>query len=459
MKHLIIIALLAFGINASAQIENLDEIEIMGEWNVVNSDGCFYGKLPIYNNTYKRPISFTFNDNDDTIVGWEYADGNPSYSKYAGYWITHNSDRTLADGKAYYRPKRDANGIILCRSQKDQEACIFADKVRDLRQHEYDNQSLYTDSEAEQAAQNERSKCDFIKYFEELKEKRHKNSSKSIQVNWNRELALLKLYTDGKPLLFGSIDLNLIEDYKDYLINAPQGGSKTGTISANTASTYFSIFKAGLHQAFIDGYLTIDLAAKVKNIYYEESQREYLTLEELNQLAATPCDSEILKRAALFSALTGLRHSDIKQLKWRDIVKDKEHYQLHFTQQKTKGVEYMPISDQAYSLCGERGDADRLVFEGLQDPSWINRPVKRWIEASGITKHITFHCFRHTYATLQLTNGTDIYTVSKMLGHKKVTTTQIYAKIVDAKKNAAADAIQINLSDDMIGTPIDSKKE
>lgn len=310
----------------------------------------------------------------------------------------NSSGRTLPDGKAYYRPKRDANGIIMCRSQKDQEACIFADKVRDLRQHEYDNQSLYTDLEAEQAAQNERSKCDFIKYFEELKDKRHKNSSKSIQVNWKRELALMKLYTGGKPLLFSSIDVNLIEDYKDYLINAPQGGSKTGTISANTASTYFSIFKAGLHQAFIDGYLTIDLAAKVKNIYYEESQREYLTLEELNQLATTPCDSEILKRAALFSALTGLRHSDIKQLKWRDIVKDKEHYQLHFTQQKTKGVEYMPISDQAYSLCGERGDADRLVFEGLQDPSWINRPVKRWIEGSGITKHITFHCFRHTYA-------------------------------------------------------------
>ena len=94
MKHLIIIAPLAFGINASAQIENLDEIEIMGEWNVVNSDGCFYGKLPIYNNEYKRPISFTFNDNDDTIIGWEYAVGT-SYLRYAGYWITHNSDRYI----------------------------------------------------------------------------------------------------------------------------------------------------------------------------------------------------------------------------------------------------------------------------------------------------------------------------------------------------------------------------
>ena len=357
----------------------------------------------------------------------------------------NSSGRTLSDGKAYFRPKRDTNGIIMCRSQKDQEACIFADNVRNLRQHEYDNQALYTETDAEQAAQNERSRCDFIKYFEELKEKRHKNSSKSIQVNWNRELALLKLYTEGKAMYFGDIDLNLIEDYKDYLINAPQGGSKGGIISRNTASTYFSIFKAALHQAFIDGYLTIDLAAKSKNIYFEESQREYLTLEELNKLASTPCDSPILKRAALFSALTGLRHSDIKQLKWKDLVKDQEHYRILFTQQKTKGVEYMPISDQAYQLCGERGDYDRLIFEGLQDPSWISRPVARWVEAAGITKHIPFHCFRHTYATLQLTSGTDIYTVSKMLGHKKVTTTQIYAKIVDEKKEAAADAIKIDL--------------
>ena len=117
---------------------------------------------------------------------------------------------------------------------------------------------------------------------------------------------------------------------------------------------------------------------------------------------------------------------------------------LLFTQQKTKGTEYMTISAQAYQLCGERRDPDRLVFEGLQDPSWISKPLERWITKSGIQKHITFHCFRHTYATLQLTHGTDIYTVSKMLGHKKVSTTQIYAKIVDEKKEQAADAIKLD---------------
>lgn len=358
-------------------------------------------------------------------------------------WDKNSSGRTLADGKAYYRPKRDVNGIIQCRSTIDQEACIFADKVRDIRQHEYDNQSLYTETEAEQAAQNERSKCDFIKYFEDLRDKRHQNSSKSIRVNWDREVALMKMFTEGKPMIFSTIDMNLLEDYKNFLINAPQGGSKKGTITRNTASTYFSIFKAGLHQAFIDGYLTVDIAAKAKNIAYSDKQREYLTIDELNTLAATPCDRPIMKRASLFSALTGMRHSDIQKLKRKEIIKDGEHYRILFTQQKTKGVQYMPISDQAYQLCGERGEPDRLVFEGLQDPSWINKPLERWIKAAGITKHITFHCFRHTYATLQLTNGTDIYTVSKMLGHTKVTTTQIYAKIVDEKKEQAADTIVI----------------
>ena len=111
-----------------------------------------------------------------------------------------------------------------------------------------------------------------------------------------------------------------------------------------------------------------------------------------------------------------------------------------------KGVEYMPISEQAYDLCGEPGHPDQLVFEGLPAPSWISKPLAKWIEASGITKHITFHCFRHTYATLQLSNGTDIFTVSKMLGHTNVRTTQRYTKVVDEKKENAADAIKIDLA-------------
>lgn len=317
-------------------------------------------------------------------------------------WDKSRNARTSPDGTVTYKPKRDENGVIMCRSEVDNEACLYADKVRAIRQREYDNAALYTDSEAEQAAQIERSQCNFIEYFKQVADKRHKNSSWSIITNWNRVYELLKIFTGGNTLLFGDIDLRLIENFKYFMLNAPQGGSKSGTVSRNTAATYFSIFKAGLKQAFIDGYLTIDLAAKVKGIPEQESRREHLTLEELNTLAQTPCNNPVIKRAALFSALTGIRHVDIKKMKWKEIVKEGDHYRVNFTQQKTKGVEYTPISAQAYQLCGERLDDKRLVFEGLPDPSWISKPLERWVKASGITKHITFHCLRHNELFLRL---------------------------------------------------------
>jgi integrase len=353
-------------------------------------------------------------------------------------------DKSSSTRSSGYKPKRDINGIIMCRSTLDQESCIYADNVRKLRQHEYDNQSLYTDKESEIAAQNERSEQDFIAYFKKITYSRHPNSSDAIIVNWNRVGVLLGIFSEGKPIPFSTISVKWMEEFKMFLLRAPQGGAKKGPISQNTASTYFSILKAGLKQAFVDEYLTVDISEKVKNIPTKESRREVLTIEEVNKLADTPCSNNILRRASFFSILTGLRHCDIQSLKWGQLVRHNDSWRINFDQEKTDGVEYMPISDQAYELCGERRDPDRLVFEGLMDPSWINRPVKKWIEAAGITKHITFHCFRHSYATIQLTNGTDIYTLSKMMGHTNVRTTQIYGKIVDSKKEKAAQAISID---------------
>lgn len=358
-------------------------------------------------------------------------------------WDKKRTARTNADGAKTYKPKRDDNGIIICRSEKDKETMLYADGIRKLRQREYDNADLYSDTESAQVEQKERSQQNFVEYFNATAKKRHAQSSDSIRVNWKRAYELIKLFA-GDILPFSKIDNRFAEDFKLYLLSAPCGGNKSGTISRNTAVTYFSIFKAALKQAFIDGYLTTDLSAKIKGIPEQESRREYLTVEELNTLAGTPYERDVLKRAALFSALTGLRHCDIQKLRWKEISMNGNQAQLHFTQQKTKGVEYMPISQQALELSGEPREPEQLVFEDLPDPAWISKPLKRWIEAAGITKRITFHCFRHTYATLQLSSGTDIYTVSKMLGHTNVKTTQIYAKVVDEKKSKAAQAIQLN---------------
>ena len=244
---------------------------------------------------------------------------------------------------------------------------LYADGVRKLRQREYDNTGLYSDTETAQAEQKERSQQNFITYFTETLKKRHLNSSLSIVTNWQRTLELLKLYA-GNSLLFSQIDNRFIENFRTYLLSAPCGGNKSGTISRNTAATYFSIFKAALKQAFVEEYFTVDLSAKIKGIQEQESRREYLTIEELNVLADTPCERDVLKRAALFSALTGLRHCDIQKMRWKEIQIDKNNVHIHFTQQKTKGVEYMPISTQALQLCGKQDQPEQLVFKDLPDP-------------------------------------------------------------------------------------------
>jgi len=359
-------------------------------------------------------------------------------------WDKTRETRASTDKTKTFKPKRDSNGIIQCRSDVDIRACVYADGMRSVRQREYDNADLYTEKEAEQVEHNQRQQIDFIDYFQKVTKERHRNSSQSIIVNWVRVGELLKLFNNKQPLLFSQINLGKAEEFRRFMLTAPCGGKKTGTVSQNTAATYFSIFKAGLKQAFVDGYLTVDLSAKIKGIQEQESRREHLTVEELNILSGTPCDRPIVKNASLFSALTGIRHCDIQKLKWKEIQVDGEQIRLNFTQQKTKGVEYMPISQQAYELCGEPRNPEQLVFEDLPDPSWISKPLKRWITAAGITRNITFHCFRHTYATLQLAGGTDIYTVSKMLGHTNVKTTQVYAKVVDEKKQKATDTIKLN---------------
>ena len=147
----------------------------------------------------------------------------------------------------------------------------------------------------------------------------------------------------------------------------------------------------------------------------------------------------------MFSILTGLRHSDSQTLKWKQIQQtSKGTWQAVVIQQKTKRPDYKPVIQQALQLCGIRSDDDEaLVFEGLTDASWISRPLKVWIETSGIKKHITFHCGRHSYASLLQENGVDIYTIKSLMGHTNVKTTQIYTHIVNEQKEKAANTLHI----------------
>ena len=152
----------------------------------------------------------------------------------------------------------------------------------------------------------------------------------------------------------------------------------------------------------------------------------------------TDCRYEVLKRAFLFSCFTGMRWSDINQLTWRYVRKSEDGYRVHFSQKKTKGVEYLDIPDIALEYIGEKGEPDERVFVGLKYSAYMNTALARWVLEAGITKLITFHCARHTYATILLEEDVNIRVIQDMLGHKELRTTLIYAKIIDKKRREAA---------------------
>ena len=242
-------------------------------------------------------------------------------------------------------------------------------------------------------------------------------------------------------MTFDEVDEYFVKRVRLYFDTEARTKSDT-PLSLNSKYSYFNKFKACLRAAFDEGYLSINYASKIKSFEQAESQREYLTHQELQSLANTPCKYEVLKRAFIASALSGLRWSDINTLVWSE-VRDEDNgvSKINFRQEKTDGVEYLYISKQIRELFGERQAPPERVFKGLKYSAVYNNEIVRWCNRAGISKHITFHSARHTNAVLLLENGADIYTVSKRLGHREIRTTAIYAKIVDAKMKEAANLI------------------
>ncbi|MDM1097824.1 site-specific integrase [Myroides odoratimimus] len=277
----------------------------------------------------------------------------------------------------------------------------------------------------------------FLDYF--LEKTEEKSDSPKNYGNWTATMIHLKRCISPNTI-FDDIDEKFIKRVRTYFDKEARTKSDL-PLSLNSKYSYFNKFKACLRAAFDEGYLALNYAAKIKSFEQAESQREYLTFNEVQQLAHTECKYEVLKRAFLFSCLTGLRWSDIHNMTWSEVRDEDDSSRVNFRQEKTDGVEYLYISKQARELLGERkGNRDR-VFIGLRYSAVYNNAIVLWCNKAGISKHITFHSARHTNAVLLLENGADIYTVSKRLGHREIRTTAIYAKIVDEKMKEASNLI------------------
>lgn len=318
----------------------------------------------------------------------------------------------------------------------------LAEQIRQKRESDLNKPEIYNTLEQEQIKKNKKQDGDFLAYFKKLAEKKN-HSNRFI---WLGSCDFLKLYKKN-GLKFQDIDPELCDGFREFLETTKSKKSDKVKLSENSIKTYYDKFRSALKQAYKDGYLSENIADKTDAVKQAETQRNYLTLEELNTLVKTDCKSSEIKTQALFSALTGLRRSDIQKLVWGEVQHvEGSGYLIRFMQKKTGGSETLPITVQAFNLLGERKRPTDAVFTLIQATNQRdNRYLTKWVLDAGISKKITFHCFRHTFATLQLSMGTDIYTVSKMLGHKDLNTTQIYAKIIDETKRTASNRIKLEM--------------
>ena len=133
-------------------------------------------------------------------------------------------------------------------------------------------------------------------------------------------------------------------------------------LSQNSKASYFRKLSACINHAYDERIIAVNPLRGIEGFKDAEVKRDYLTLEEVRKLAETPCRYPVLKRAFLFSCLTGLRKSDIQKLLWGDVQKFGEFTRIIFKQKKTGGQEYLDISPQAEKYLGERGNPEDPVF-------------------------------------------------------------------------------------------------
>ena len=290
-----------------------------------------------------------------------------------------------------------------------------------------------------------KAKVGFLDYMQAQAVYYEEKGSSAYAQSIRNAICHLKAYNNGKHITLKQINKAYLCGYIDFL-NSP--GGKYGKPLSDAAKTlYFDVVVIALNKAVKEDIIMVNPAHKIsynERPHHGDSTKQYLTLEEVKKLASTECKYEVLKRAFMFACFCGLRYSDIKQLTWKQIhkVDNGKAFQVEIRQQKTGEPLYLPLSDNALQWLPKKGIAQNndSIFP-LPHVSTVEKFLQRWAKDAGINKHVTFHVSRHTNATLMLYYGADIYTVSKLLGHTNVKTTQIYAKIVDENKRKAVNLI------------------
>ena len=348
--------------------------------------------------------------------------------------IYKDGKRTYEYLKLYLLPESDAGAEKTnAKTIKEAEA-ILKKRIQELKKEP--EESKYLKKEVEMP-KDEMLLLDWIKEFEELQRRRGVKSLGATKRFY------VSIQDFGRNPKLKDIDKSFCLAYIDFLRNYTK---KDGTdYSVKSKFDMFECLNNAINTAIQQEILTANPINKIdrsERIRRKESQRDFLTIDEVKRLIATPCDNPTVKQAYLFACSCGLRIGDVLNLKWKDISEDKGTWRASILMLKSQRPLYIPLGEQARKWMAEQGEdgPNEKVFK--LNRQTINENLQSWAEAAGITnKKVTFHTSRHTFATMLLTLGADIYTVSKLLGHTSVKTTQIYAKIIDQKKDDAVSLV------------------
>ncbi|MCM1295376.1 MAG: site-specific integrase [Muribaculaceae bacterium] len=331
------------------------------------------------------------------------------------------------------------NGTSRADKLTDKETMRVAETIRAKRLLELREEGLKEEKE-----ENKRQRMRLLPYLDSIIATKKGSTAQA----WRNMRSHLLRYDPDADRWLDEVTPDWARGFRKYIENARQWdiddrkrARTPKEIAEGTKLLMWQKFRSIFTHAVNDWHIDRNPTAGIEGFREQYGEREFLTIDELKLLIRTPMPHEPVCRAFVFSCLTGLRWSDIVALRWRDVRENNGHTRLVFTQQKTRNLEYMDISEQAVEWMGERRDADNVVFMDLTTEQAARINVTAWVKSAGIDKHITFHCGRHTFATMMLTLGVDLYTVSKLLGHRSIETTQVYARILDKGKSEAVDRI------------------
>lgn len=274
---------------------------------------------------------------------------------------------------------------------------------------------------------------------------KHKEAYRGLLMGLKNHLIRYK----GNVIKFRDIDKHFLVGLNHYFNQTHACGNVSKKVlrplSQGSKWNYFNVLSRLLNKACREGYLSLNPMHELatdERPQRAEPRKTFLIMDEVRKLAETPLKWRVVKQAFLFSCLCGLRFSDIRRLRWEDLRTDsKGNVIAEIIQRKTGILLYLPISTEALKQLPYSDTRTGLIFKGMPDASYTTKILKVWTSDAGLNKKVTFHVARHTFATLGLTYGAELYTISKLLGHSNIKVTQIYADIISEKKMEAVNAI------------------